>query len=103
MAHACPRAHVELAPKPCGVPVHGRSSDLLVDPQLVHRGFHHWYEHDEMGRVPYSGHQFRISGYPSGPRSASPTLGGDSFEVLREILGFSDEAIAELVAADVLN
>jgi len=80
-----------------------RSSDLLVDPQLVHRGFHHWHEHDEMGRVPYSGHQFRISGYPSGPRSASPTLGGDSFEVLREILGFSDETIAELVVANVLT
>jgi benzylsuccinate CoA-transferase BbsF subunit len=76
-----------------------RSSDLLRDPQYVHRGFHHPIEHPEMGLVPYAGHSFRIEGYASGPRWHAPTLGQHSFEVLHELLGFGDDEIAELVAA----
>ena len=34
-----------------------RSSDLLEDPQLVHRGFYRYLEHPIMGRIPYAGHQ----------------------------------------------
>ena len=81
-----------------GVPVAPvqRSSDLLVDPQLAHRDFFRYHEHAEMGRVPYSGHQFRISGYDSGPRSAAPTLGGHTIEVLSEELGFDDDLIGQL-------
>ena len=75
-----------------------RSSDLLVDPQLEHRRFFREYEHPEIGRVPYSGHQFRVSGYDNGPRCPAPLLGADSFEILSEALVFDDEAIAELVA-----
>ena len=74
-----------------------RSRDLLEDPQLRHRGFHRWFEHAEMGRVPYSGHQFRISGYEHGPRGPAPLLGEHSFEVLTETLGFDPEAVAGLM------
>ncbi|HEB91756.1 MAG TPA: CoA transferase [Deltaproteobacteria bacterium] len=80
-----------------------RSRDLLNDPQYLHRRFHRWLDHAEMGRIPYSGHQFRISGYDSGPRSAAPLLGGDSFEILSEELGFEAEAIADLMAAGAIN
>jgi crotonobetainyl-CoA:carnitine CoA-transferase CaiB-like acyl-CoA transferase len=51
-----------------------------------------------MGCVPYSGHQFRISGYDHGPRSPAPLLGGDSFEVLTEALGMDADTVADLVA-----
>lgn len=80
-----------------------RSRDLLADPQLRHRGFHHEHEHGEMGRVPYSGHAFRISGYQHGPRFAAPLLGEHSFEVLTETLSFSDEEAAELIAAGAVG
>jgi crotonobetainyl-CoA:carnitine CoA-transferase CaiB-like acyl-CoA transferase len=80
-----------------------RSSDLLEDPQLLHRGFHRWLEHAEMGRIPYSGHQFRISGYDNGPRTPAPLIGGESFEVLSEELGFGPEAIAELMASGAIT
>ncbi|MFP6641472.1 MAG: CoA transferase, partial [Myxococcota bacterium] len=80
-----------------------RSSDLLEDPQYAHRGFNRYMEHPEMGNVPYAGHQFRISGYDSGPRTPAPLLGQHSFEVLQEILGMSDEEIAELVAGDGMS
>jgi len=80
-----------------------RDSDLLVDPQLSHRGFYRTLEHREMGAVPYAGHQFRIRGYESGPRSPAPCLGEHSFEVLQDLLGLSEDEIAELVASGGLN
>ena len=80
-----------------------RSQDLLDDPHYAHRGFHHHLDHPEMGNVPYAGHQFRIQGYESGPRTPSPCLGEHSFEVLQGFLGMSDDEIAELVAAGGLS
>ena len=87
-----------------GVPVGGvqRSRDLLQDPQLAHRGFHRIHEHAEMGPVPYSGHQFRISGYDHGPRGPAPLLGGDSFEILADELDFAGEQIADLIASGAI-
>jgi crotonobetainyl-CoA:carnitine CoA-transferase CaiB-like acyl-CoA transferase len=75
-----------------------RSHELVRDPQYLHRGFHHLLEHPEMGLVPYSGHQWRIRGYASGPRWAAPTLGQHSFQVLTEIVGLSADEISELVS-----
>jgi crotonobetainyl-CoA:carnitine CoA-transferase CaiB-like acyl-CoA transferase len=80
-----------------------RSRDLLTDPQLRHRGFHREFDHPEMGRVPYSGHQFRISGYDNGPRFAAPLLGADSFEILEGELGLDPGAIADLMAAGAIS
>ncbi len=80
-----------------------RSRDLLEDPQYRHRGFHTELDHPEMGRVPYSGHQFRVSGYDNGPRFAAPLLGGDSFEILETDLGMTAEEIADLMAAGTLT
>ena len=80
-----------------------RSHDLLMDPQLQHRGFHHPLEHAEVGRIPYSGHQFRVSGYDNGPRFAAPLLGGESFEILAEELGIDAAEIADLMAGGVIN
>jgi len=79
-----------------------RSSDLRRDPQLAHRGFFRTHEHAEMGEVPYEGHQFRIWGYDSGPRWASPALGEHSFQVMSELLGMSDDEIAEAVSSGAL-
>jgi crotonobetainyl-CoA:carnitine CoA-transferase CaiB-like acyl-CoA transferase len=87
-----------------GVPagVVQRSSDLMRDPQLAHRRFFRPLAHPEMGEVPYEGHQFRIRGYDSGPRSPAPALGEHNFEVLHDILGLSDEQIAEIAASGAL-
>ena len=80
-----------------------RSSDLLSDPQYQHRGFHRYLEHGEMGLVPYSGHQYRVSGYDHGPRTPAPLIGGDSFEVLTGSLGLSGEQVADLMASQVIE
>ncbi len=83
-----------------GVPagVVQRSSDLLEDPQYRHRGFYRYLDHPVMGHIPYAGHQFRIAGYDNGPRGPAPTLGQHSFEILSELLGLGDEAIAQAYA-----
>jgi crotonobetainyl-CoA:carnitine CoA-transferase CaiB-like acyl-CoA transferase len=88
-----------------GVPagVVQRSSDLLRDPQYEHRGFYRELEHAAMGPIRYAGHQFRIRGYDSGPRSAAPMLGQHSFEVLDEILGIEAERVAELMAEGAIE
>lgn len=80
-----------------------RSGDLQQDPQYAHRGFYRHFDHPEMGSIPYSGHQFRVSGYDNGPRFAAPMLGEHSFEVLESSLGFSAEEIAELMASGAIN
>ena len=84
-----------------GVPsgVAQRSSDLLNDPQLAHRSFHHYMEHPEMGNIPYTGHEFRIRGYNSGPRFPAPCLGQHNEQVMREILGMTEEEMVEVLAA----
>ncbi len=80
-----------------------RSSDLQNDPQLAHRGFYRHFDHAEMGNIPYSGHSFRVSGYDNGPRGPAPLIGGESFEVLAEELGFAPEEVADLMASGVIN
>ncbi len=88
-----------------GVPagVAQRSSDLLRDPQLAHRGFHRYMDHPEMGNIPYSGHEFRIRGYDNGPRFPAPCLGQHNEHVMREILGMTDDEMAEVLAAGAVE
>ncbi len=88
---------LQLAGVPAGVVQ--RSSDLLRDPQLAYRRFFRYLDHPEMGNIPYSGHQFRIRGYDSGPRFPAPLLGEHNEFVLRDILGMTDEEITEALAA----
>lgn len=88
-----------------GVPagVVQRSSDLLADPQYEHRGFYRYLEHGEMGRIPYAGHQYRISGYDNGPRGPAPMLGEHSFEVLTELLGLSEDDLSAAFASGAIT
>ena len=88
-----------------GVPagVVQRSSDLLQDPQLAHRGFFRNMDHAEMGNIPYTGHQFRIAGYDSGPRFAAPVMGQHNEMVLREVLGMSEEEVTEAIIGGALG
>jgi crotonobetainyl-CoA:carnitine CoA-transferase CaiB-like acyl-CoA transferase len=79
------------------------SSDLLADPQYKHRGFYAYHEHGEVGQVPYAGHQYRIQGYDHGPRTAAPCLGEHTFEILSELLGLSDDEIADIAISGSLT
>ena len=56
-----------------------------------------------MGLIPYSGHQYRVSGYDHGPRKPAPLIGEDSFEFLTASLGLKDEQVADLMASQVIE
>jgi benzylsuccinate CoA-transferase BbsF subunit len=80
-----------------------RSSDLLQDPQYQHRQFYRYFDHQEMGTIPYAGHQYRISSYDNSPQGPAPCLGQHSFEVLSEVVKLSDEEIAEAYATGIVT
>jgi crotonobetainyl-CoA:carnitine CoA-transferase CaiB-like acyl-CoA transferase len=80
-----------------------RSKELQEDPQYIHRGFQHYQDHPNMGRVPYAGNQFRIRGYAGGPSGPAPLLGEHNQLVYGQILGMSDEQIQKLVNDGVIK
>jgi len=96
---------VEAALLAAGIPAGKvqRTRDLRVDAQYLHREFYRRLEHPEVGLVPYAGHQYRIRGHDHGPRFAAPMLGQHTTEVLVELLGMTDDEIAEVAIADALT
>ncbi|MBI2761819.1 MAG: CoA transferase [Chloroflexi bacterium] len=90
--------------KEAGVPasVVLRPSDLYEDQQLAHRRFFVPLEHAVMGRMPYDGPVTLFSATPGGPRGAGPGLGEHSHEVLTELLGLTEEQVAEYAVAGAL-
>jgi crotonobetainyl-CoA:carnitine CoA-transferase CaiB-like acyl-CoA transferase len=72
------------------------------DPQLKARGWWHQLPHAELGDCEYDGVAPKLSATPGQLRVASPLIGEHTWEVLRDVLGLSDEAIAEHHAAGVL-
>ena len=72
------------------------------DPQLRSRGWWHQLEHPEIGTCDYDGIVPQLSLTPGEMRTASPMLGADTHAVLREVLGMSEDEIAEQEAMGVL-
>ncbi len=72
------------------------------DPQLQHRHFFQELDHPEIGKHRVRGHSFVLSKSPYEVRR-SPLLGEHNEYLLKEILGMSDEEVAELVIEGVLE
>ena len=79
-----------------------KQSDLHEDPQLRDRGFFVWREHSVMGRSPYDGVMSHLSKTPA-EVAAAPLLGEHYDAVLRGILQFSEEEVAELIGQGVVE
>lgn len=88
-----------------GVPAHrvSNSHDVMTDPQLLARGHFASVSQPEVGDVLVETPRFRLSASPFVPPRPAPTLGRDNEFVLREILGFSDDEVTELVVAGALE
>ena len=88
-----------------GVPagVVQNQADLWEDPQVVHREFFQWLDHSECGPMPYDGIVSHLSKTPGALRSPQALVGEHNEEILREILGMDDDAIADLVVEGVLE
>jgi len=83
--------------------VQSAADTLDRDPHLKARGYYHYLEHPEAGRTAYDGPGFRLSDTPGGPRGPAPLLGQHTEYVCKEVLGLSDDEIADLVAEGVLQ
>jgi benzylsuccinate CoA-transferase BbsF subunit len=86
-----------------GVPAGAVQScaDLQRDPGLAAREALPIVEHPEMGRTAYEAWAFRAMGCPQVVRRA-PCLGEHTIEVLRDVLGLSQDEIGRLEAAGIL-
>jgi benzylsuccinate CoA-transferase BbsF subunit len=86
---------------PAGIAASAR--DLVADPQLNHRGAHVMLEHPEIGPHIYQPPPYRFSKTPAELTLPAPCIGQHNEYILKEILGMSDEEVADLVAVGGLE
>ena len=77
--------------------------ELYQDPQLRARGHFVPHEHQEIGRHHYDSFAFRLSRTPGGPQGPAPCLGQHNETVYRDILGYTEDEIADLIAEGVME
>ncbi len=77
--------------------------DLFSCPQLAHRQVWRELEHPELGPFHFEAPPFILSETPADLRRPAPCLGEHNAYVYGEILGLSQEEIAQLEAAGVIE
>jgi crotonobetainyl-CoA:carnitine CoA-transferase CaiB-like acyl-CoA transferase len=75
---------------------------VFEDPQVQHRGMSVEVPHPLSGTVKICANPIKLSATPVDEYSAPPTLGQHTQEVLKGLLGFSDDEIARLANAKVI-
>ncbi|HJY83671.1 MAG TPA: CoA transferase [Candidatus Binatia bacterium] len=78
------------------------SKDLVEDPHLNQRGFFARLPHPEVGVRTHTGIPWVLTNAPNGVRAPAPLLGQDTNQVMRDVLGYTDEEIARLKEEKVL-
>jgi crotonobetainyl-CoA:carnitine CoA-transferase CaiB-like acyl-CoA transferase len=98
-------ASMEAALQAGAVPAHvvQTSRDLRRDPQLAHRGHFVPVEHPMGGTSYVEGSRFVLSRTPATSPAGAPSYGRDNESVLRDLLGYDDDAITALVADGALE
>lgn len=87
---------------PAGV-VQSAREILDYDEHVKDRGYYAYLDHPETGRAAYDGPPFRLSKTPGELRWPAPLLGEHTEYVCKDILGFNDEEIANLMVEGVLS
>ena len=72
------------------------------DDPLRARGYYVYLDHPETGRAAYDGPGMRLSATPGCLRAPAPLLGEHNDYVLRAVLGYGDEEIADLLVEQVV-
>jgi crotonobetainyl-CoA:carnitine CoA-transferase CaiB-like acyl-CoA transferase len=78
------------------------SKDLAEDPHLNERGFFARLPHPAVGTQTHAGIPWHLTNSPNGVRTAAPTLGQHTHEILRDLLHYSDAKIASLTQSGIL-
>lgn len=91
-------AEIETRMQEAGVPCHivENIKDNYNDPQLKHRGFLPKLKHSVMGYHTYHKHGFKLS-KADGTWFAGPALGEHNEYVFKELLGMTDDEIADVL------
>jgi crotonobetainyl-CoA:carnitine CoA-transferase CaiB-like acyl-CoA transferase len=87
----------------CPAAMVSRQPDLRDDPQLTERGFWIELDHPEVGRRPYPGPPAKFRNTPLTPTKAAPLLGEHNEDILKGVLGVSDERYQELLDAHIIG
>ena len=78
--------------------------DILdADDHMKQREYYVYRDHPETGRAAYDGPPFKLSRTPGELRAPAPLLGEHTEYVCKDLLGLSDEEIAELLVAGALH
>jgi benzylsuccinate CoA-transferase BbsF subunit len=88
-----------------GVPAYrvGDARDVQHDPQLAARN-HFWeIEHPVIGRATWDAPAYRLSATPAYPQRPAPLLGEHNAHVYTDLLGYSADELADLVASGVIE
>ncbi|MCC6436362.1 MAG: CoA transferase [Acidimicrobiales bacterium] len=100
-----PEADAEAALLAVGVPAHRvqNSAELLADPQLAAQGHFRTVPHPVHSTMVVEGPRIALSRTPANPRRAGPTLGEHTDLVLRSLLGYDEDRIAQLAIDGALG
>ncbi len=81
-----------------GIPAAGGLdvNEVLTHPQLEARGFWQWMEREHVGVQPHPVAPYRTGAAPHAIDWPAPTLGQQSREVLRGLLGLSEQDLNDL-------
>ncbi|MAG30350.1 MAG: hypothetical protein CL908_05570 [Deltaproteobacteria bacterium] len=86
---------------PAYVPL--RATDYHSDPQLDARKFFIELDHGGFGKSTFDGAVTTYSNTPARPLHAGPLIGEHTFEVMKDVLGYSDDEISEIAAKGALT
>ena len=76
---------------------------MAADPQVVHNGTLVSFDHPLAGTITVPGPSVRFDDTPAAVRRRPPLLGEHGDEILRDVVGLDDEAIAALRASGALG
>src|SRR4051812_19152944 len=91
---------LEAAKVPCGAI--NNLAEVFADPQVRERGMVHQWQHPLSGTVNLVASPLKLRGTPVRTDLPPPLLGQHTEQVLREVLGCSDDRIAALRAKEVI-
>lgn len=78
------------------------SKDIDEDPHLTERSFFVRLPHPEVGVQTHTGIPWLLTNAPNGIQAPAPVLGQHTDQLMAEILGYAEDAIAKLKAEHVL-
>jgi crotonobetainyl-CoA:carnitine CoA-transferase CaiB-like acyl-CoA transferase len=96
---------IESALQAEGVPVHrvSGSPDLWTDPQIDARGHFVDVEHPEYGTVPVENSRMAFSATPAHITRPGPVFGQDNEDILKNLLGYSEDEFIEMLTSGALE